>query len=115
MTKLTNGLNELTNGLEQLDNGAGILADGTEQLSEGMNKFDQEGIQKIYNLVNGNVRGIKSRVQKLQELADEYNNFSGINGEENGNVKFIIMIDKIEKEDKKETALLPEKVKEENE
>ena len=115
MTKLTNGLNELTNGLEQLDNGAGILADGTEQLSEGMNKFDQEGIQKIYNLVNGNVRGINSRVQKLQELADEYNNFSGINGEENGNVKFIIMIDKIEKEDKKETALLPEEVKEENE
>ena len=115
MSKLTDGLNQLANGLEELDNGAGKLANGTNELSEGMNKFDKEGIQKIYDLVNGNVKGIKNRVQKLQELADEYNTFSGINENANGSVKFIIMIDKVEKEEKKEKAILPNEVKEEKE
>ena len=42
------------------------------------------------------VKNLQERIEKLQELANEYKSFSGINNEaESGTVKFILMIDSI--------------------
>ena len=71
-----------------------------------MSKFDTEGIQKIYNIVNNNVKDLHSRIQKLKELSSEYNSFTQIDENTNGSVKFIIMIDSLKKEEKKQEEAL---------
>ena len=105
--KLKDALNQLTAGSDTLENGA-------NELQNGMRKFDEEGIQKIYSIVNNNVRDLQSRVEKLRELSNEYNTFTNIDENAKGNVKFIMMIDSLKKEEKKkEQAILPAEIKEE--
>ncbi|MBP3255218.1 MAG: hypothetical protein J6M60_01835 [Clostridia bacterium] len=107
--KLKEALNQLTAGTDTLENGA-------NELQNGMRKFDEEGIQKIYNIVNNNVRDLQFRVKKLRELSNEYNTFTNIDENAKGNVKFIMMIDSLKKEEeKKEQAILPAEIKEEEE
>ena len=107
--KLKEALNQLTAGTDTLENGA-------NELQNGMRKFDEEGIQKIYSIVNNNVRDLQFRVKKLRELSNEYNTFTNIDENAKGNVKFIMMIDSLKKEEeKKEQAILPAKIKEEEE
>lgn len=105
--KLKDALNQLTSGTDTLENGA-------NELQNGMRKFDEEGIQKIYNIVNNNVRDLQFRVKELRELSNEYNTFTNIDENAKGNVKFIMMIDSLKKEEeKKEQAILPAEIKEE--
>ena len=107
--KLKGALNQLTAGTDTLEN-------GTNELQNGMRKFDEEGIQKIYSIVNNNVRDLQFRVKKLRELSNEYNTFTNIDENAKGNVKFIMMIDSLKKEEeKKEQAILPAEIKEEEE
>ena len=107
--KLKDALNQLTAGTDTLENGA-------NELQNGMRKFDEEGIQKIYSIVNNNVRDLQFRVKKLRELSNEYNTFTNIDENAKGNVKFIMMIDSLKKEEeKKEQAILPAEIKEEEE
>lgn len=106
---LKDALNQLTTGTDTLENGA-------NELQNGMRKFDEEGIQKIYSIVNNNVRDLQFRVEKLRELSNEYNTFTNIDENAKGNVKFIMMIDSLKKEEeKKEKAILPAEIKEEEE
>ncbi len=91
MTTLNEGLNQLSNGLEQLDNGSITLVEGTH-------KFNESGINVIYNYANNNIKNISTRAQKLQELAEEYDTFTQISEESTGKVKFITIVDGIKKE-----------------
>ena len=97
----------LKDALNQLSDGTKSLADGANELAEGMSKFDNEGIQKIYNLVNGNLKDVEIRVEKLKELANEYKTFTMADDNADGSVKFIMMIDGLNKETiKKEEAVI---------
>lgn len=97
----------LQNGLFQLTDGTAQLSDGANQLADGMAQFDTDGIQKIYDLVTGNVKDIQVRIQKLQELAKEYNNFTMLEENTSGNVKFIFMFDSLKKDNQeKQEAVL---------
>ena len=114
--QVSEGSLKLTGGTTTLKEGTVKLAEGSQQLTDGINKFDAEGIQKIYNLVNGDVKDLEKRVEKLKELADEYNSFTMINDNAKGSVKFIMMIDSISKEDsKKEKAVIQENKQEQKE
>lgn len=117
MNTLGKGLNQLTSGLSELNNGAATLADGTNQvndgattLAEGIKTFNEDGIKKICNYINGDIKNLTTRVQKLTDLSKEYNNFTMIDGENDGNVKFIMIIDAVKKqedsEQNKENAVL---------
>ena len=106
MKTLNNGLNQLTNGLSTLDNGAQALKDGANKLDEGaktlstgIRTFNEEGIKKICNLINGQLKEKVDRVKKLKELSEEYNNFTMLDKENDGNVKFIMIIDSIKKQE----------------
>ena len=106
MKTLNNGLNQLTNGLSTLDNGAQALKEGANKLDEGaktlstgIKTFNEEGIKKICNLINGQVKDKVDRVKKLKELSEEYNNFTMIDKENHGNVKFIMIMDSIKKQE----------------
>ncbi len=109
MSTLGNGLKELTSGLSQLNEGASTLANGTTQVNEGANTlaegiktFDEEGIKKICKYINGDVKNLTSRVEKLTDLSKEYNNFTMLDGKNNGEVKFIMIADAVKKQEESE-------------
>jgi len=111
LTTLSNGLDELTNGLSKLNDGASTLYDGTstlttgiKTLSEGLEAFDSEGIQKIADFVNGDLKDIQARVQALVNLSNNYKTFDDINSDADGETKIIFMIDELKKEKQKETT-----------
>lgn len=91
-TKLLEANNSLTSGAETINEGANTLA-------EGISTFNKEGIGKICNYLNGNVKNIAVRVEKLEELSEEYKNFTMLNEKANGKVKFIMIVDGIHKEE----------------
>ena len=113
LNEMDNQIATLKDALNQLTQGSNSLANGANELSEGMSKFDSDGIQKIYNLVNGDVKDFEQRVEKLKELANDYNTYTMIDeSAENSSVKFIIMIDGISKDEKqREQAILPSEEK----
>ena len=76
--------------------------------------FDEEGIQKICGLVNGDLNNITTRLEKLQELSKEYNNFTMLNDEDNGDVKFIMIMDSIKKSDESKQEVYNEEDKTKN-
>lgn len=121
MSTLGNGLNQLTSGLSELNNGATTLANGTNQvndgattLAEGIKTFNEEGIKKICNYINGDVKDLTTRVQKLTDLSKDYNNFTMLDGENDGEVKFIMIAEAVKKqedsEQNKEEAVLSNNV-----
>lgn len=95
LSTLSTGSNQLANASTQLSEGAKTISEGANELSEGMNKFNDEGIDKICNYINGNLRDVKVRIEKLQDLSDEYNTFSMLNENDKGTVKFILIADSL--------------------
>lgn len=99
MGTLADGLEELTDGLDQLNSGAESLSNGTETLANGMKQFNEDGIKKIVNYINGDVKDMKERANALKDLANKYNNFSGIGEDTEGTVSFVIIVDNIKKDE----------------
>lgn len=95
LNTLSAGSNQLARASTQLAEGAKTISEGATTLSEGMTKFNDEGIDKICNYINGNLRDVKVRIEKLQDLSDEYNTFSMLNENDKGTVKFILITDSL--------------------
>ena len=118
-TQLKQGLNTLDAGgtklgtaSNQLTEGANTLSEGATTLAEGITKFNEEGIDKICDYINGDLKDISARLEKLQELLEDYNNFTMLNDGNKGNVKFIMIMDSIKKEeDSKQDIILDDKQK----
>ena len=102
MNSLSAGLDELENGLVLLDVGSNSLAEGSNTLSNGMKTFDQEGINKLYNYINGDLKDLDDRIVALEDLAEEYKTFSGLQNGNEGSVKFIIIVDSLNKKEENE-------------
>ena len=92
---LEENLATLTNSTKELPSSLQTLKNGTQSLAEGATKFDTEGIQKVCNLINGDVKNISKRVEKLNELSNEYNNFGMISEGNSGEVKFVMIVDSL--------------------
>ncbi len=110
LNQLTTGLNNLNDGANSLQNGASELNTGANTLAEGIKTFNEEGIQKICDYMNTNLKDKTDRLQKLKNLSKEYHNFTMLNGDNEGSVKFIMIMDAIKKQEvednKKEEAIL---------
>lgn len=113
LQKLQSGSSQMKQGLTQsakqasqasiqLNQATNEIAQGAEKLSDGMNQFDKQGVQTIYSYINGNLKELTTRVEKLQNLAESYNNFTMLNENTKGNVKFIMITDSIKKEENQE-------------
>lgn len=77
---------------------------------EGISKFNQEGIEVICNYVNGDLKDLSVRLEKLQELSEEYNNFTMLDTANEGSVKFILVIDSLKDDnDSKEEIIIEDK------
>lgn len=97
---------------EQLTAGAETLSNGSLKLKEGISQFNEQGIEKICNYINGDAKDLTVRIDKLKELSEEYNNFTLIDNKNEGNVKFILIIDSLKKQESenKENAILEQNI-----
>lgn len=119
-SNLNNGSKALKNGISSLDTntrklakannqlteGTTTISDGAATLAEGITKFNREGIDKICDYINGDLKDITNRLEKLQELSQEYNNFTMLNNGDKGNVKFIMIMDSIKKEEESKQEII---------
>lgn len=110
---LDDNMQKLTNANDQLTDGSNTIKEGATTLAEGIQTFNQEGIQTICDYVNGDIQDITVRLEKLQELSKEYQHFTMANEKEQGNVKFIMIMDGIKQEEKsKQEVIFEEKEQE---
>ena len=75
--------------------GADKLGNGSHDLSDGMLEFDEEGIGKIVNSYNGDIKPLTGRLQAMLDAGEDYQTFTGLSDGVNGSVKFIYKLDSI--------------------
>ena len=94
--QLLTGADALYAGSLTLQSGAGALIDGITQLrdgslelSDGLKEFNENGIQKLVEAVDGDLECLLNRLNAVRDVSRSYRNFSGISDEMDGQVKFI--------------------------
>ena len=92
---LSSSTKQLKEASIQLNNASVQINDGAKQLYDGISRFNNEGIKVLTSKVNNDVRGITTRLDKLIELSEEYNNFSKIDSQAHGDLRFIMISDAI--------------------
>lgn len=113
LSTLDTSTEKLTQVNNELTEGANTISEGATNLADGITKFNKEGIQAICNYINSDLKDIQLRLEKLQELSEQYNNFTMLNDGTKGNIKFIMIIDSIKKENTdKQEMIIEEKNKE---
>ena len=90
--QLCDGISGMNDKLPALIDGITQLNDGSGELAEGCEKFNDEGIAKLTDLVNGDIGGIIDRVKALSEVSGEYGTFTG----GSGSARFVYRTDAIE-------------------
>ena len=84
LDEVDSSIDTLSDGLIKLEDGANKLANGTEELASGMSEFDTEGIEKLYNLINGDLKEYKNKAKKLMNLSNKDKSY-----------KYIVKVDSI--------------------
>lgn len=92
----------LANGSNALTEGVATINKGSIELAEGITTFNQEAISKICEFVNSDIKDIALRAEKLQELSEEYKNFSKANEDTAKEVKFILISDSVKEKEENE-------------
>lgn len=94
--QLLTGADALYAGSLTLQSGAGALIDGitelrngAQELSDGLKEFNENGIQKLVEAVDGDLECLLNRLNAVRDVSRSYRNFSGISDEMDGQVKFI--------------------------
>lgn len=93
--KLADGTGDLADGTDKLISGIGELLDGSKDLAEGMAKFDEEGIQKLTSLTDGDLGDIVDRLEAVQDYAKAYKSYGGCPAGLECSTKFIYKTDSI--------------------
>ena len=94
--ELYDGVIEMKNSVPALIDGIKQIKDGSEQLKDGLSKFNEEGIQKLADIVNNNFGDLVARIRATKEVSLNYKSFAGIDDNTDGQVKFIYKTDGIE-------------------
>lgn len=104
--QLSKGAKGLAKGTGQIDTATAAVGTGISQLNEGANAllsgtraFKTEGTQKLRDQYDEKIKGLINRVNALSDGACQYQNFSGMDKDMKGNVKFIFTTEKIVKEE----------------
>ncbi len=96
--KLNSGAAELLDGIVTLKDGTVALDDGAKTLMEGMQQFEEEGISKLVDELNGEFGDTLNRLEAIVDAGKAYQTFSGANDGEADGVKFIFKTKGIEKD-----------------
>lgn len=92
-TALSTGVNTLTTKVEELYNGTTALSEGINTLNTGITAYNEEGITPLSNTINNNLSGNINKIKKLADLGNNYQTFTMKNTTDNGETKFIIVLD----------------------
>ena len=100
-SQLNSGAGTLSTGLNTLQSSTGALVSGVEPLDSGEGylkrcriQFNEEGIEKLVSVFDGDVDSLLDKANELLDASKEYKNFSGIADGMDGSVKFIFVSDK---------------------
>lgn len=114
--QLHDGSSTLTDGAQQLDDGAAALLDGVQQLSDsmptlrdgvtqlrdgaqqlrdGIQEFSDEGMDKLSELVNGDLETLLDRINAAIDASRNYKTYTVRPDGMDGQVKFIYRTDEV--------------------
>ena len=94
---LYENMQKLADGTVALSSGVKKLADGSLTLSDGLKQFNDEGISKLVNAVDGDISEIAARLKATVEASKSYTTYAGKADDTEGSVKFIYETDAISK------------------
>jgi len=89
LKELTYGTSELKTGTSKLGKGISKLDKGSLQLSQGMSKLYNEGIKKLVDLYNDDLKGLTSGLSSMMDAAEDYKTFTLLPPDMAGETKFI--------------------------
>lgn len=92
---LYDGILTLKNGTPALKEGVTQLRDGAMQLADGLKAFNEQGVEKLVAAVDGNGKALLTRIKATVDVAKNYQSFSGITDEMDGQVKFVYRTDSV--------------------
>ncbi|MCI8376836.1 MAG: hypothetical protein HFI29_15635 [Lachnospiraceae bacterium] len=87
--ELQDGGQELRDGVEELRDGVVELRDGSEELKDGTIEFNEEGIQKLVDMLDGDLQEFSDRFEGVKSAAKAYRSFAGISDGVDGSVRFV--------------------------
>lgn len=93
--QVSGGVSALQSGSQKLISGTSQLKSGASQLQDGMNAFNETGIQKLSDAINGDFTDYLNRFKALKNLSADYGTFSGLSEDMDGRVTFIYTTDSI--------------------
>lgn len=96
---LVDGAGKLSGATTQLGEGVDKLEDGSEQLMDGMIQFDEEGIQKLLDAYNGDIKTLLSKLEAVVNAGKEYQTFTKVADGTTGSVKFILRTEAVKAEE----------------
>ena len=99
---LVGGAGKLSTATGQIEDGVDKLAEGSDKLMDGMIQFDEEGIQKLLDAYNGDVKELLSRLEAVVEAGKEYQTFTKVADGTKGSVKFVLRTEGIKSEEGEE-------------
>lgn len=88
-SQLADGTNQIVSGVDQLTTGSKTLSEGAHTLADGMVQFNEEGINKILDAYNGDLKPFTDKLQAVIDAGEEYQTYSAIADGQTGSVKFI--------------------------
>lgn len=95
-SQLADGTNQIVSGVDQLTTGAKTLSEGAHTLADGMVQFNEEGINKILDAYNGDLKPFTDKLQAVIDAGEEYQTYSAIADGQTGSVKFIYKLASID-------------------
>lgn len=102
--KLSAGTGELYAGILKIKDGTPALVDGITQLrdgslklSDGLKEFNEKGIQKLVEALDGDLEGVVTRLRATIDVSKDYQTFSGLSDEMDGQVRFIYRTESVGK------------------
>jgi putative membrane protein len=93
---LYDGIGTLKDGSSALIDGVTELQEGSMELNEGMQKFYDEGIDKLISAFDGDLEGLTTNLKAIVKASEAYQSYAGIADDTTGSVKFIYKTDSIE-------------------
>ncbi len=96
---LVDGAATLASGTSQIVDGVSQLDEGSHTLADGIVEFNEEGIEKIVNAYNGDVKDIVNRLQDVLDAGEAYQSYTEVADGVNGSVKFVYKTAAIKAED----------------
>lgn len=94
--ELLDGTVELKDGTVELRDGVQELYDGSIELRDGMEEFDEDGIQKLYDMVCGDMQKVMDRARAIVDEGKTYQTFTRLAPGMKGSVKFLIETEAVE-------------------